>query len=214
MCRATGHAGSKTMAVVGRNPNQSLRWISTTAAAGDGISQSARSTASYPAPQSDPFLIEVNVRPPGTGGTWSTLYTYGVDLGALQLLRAVNDRDRFRALSSPSLFPGGHHPGDGGGAQYWNAHCMIPVHRDWVRVPGDFFEQVYEAIPKIVPHVSRAELSVAPGTLFSSAGEVPWIGYPLMHSRVSQRHLLEMHARFAGGCRVVLDATSGDDLVS
>ncbi|EAW21066.1 uncharacterized protein NFIA_062270 [Aspergillus fischeri NRRL 181] len=169
---------------------------------------------SPPAPQPDPFLIEVNVRPPGTGGTWSTLYTYGVDLGALHLLRALNDRDRFCALSSPFLFPGGHHPGDGGGAQYWNAHCMVPVHRDWVRVPGDFFEQVYEAMPEIVPHVSRAELSVEPGTLVPSDGEIPWIGYLLMHSRVSRRHLLEMYARFAGACRRVLDAASGDDLVS
>ncbi|KAH2541451.1 hypothetical protein KXW12_008328 [Aspergillus fumigatus] len=78
----------------------------------------------------DPFLIEVNVRAPGTGGTWSTLYTYGVDLGTHQVLRAVNDRDRFRALSSLFHFSGDHHPGDGGGAQYWNAICMVPVHRD------------------------------------------------------------------------------------
>ncbi|RAH47568.1 uncharacterized protein BO95DRAFT_358634, partial [Aspergillus brunneoviolaceus CBS 621.78] len=165
-------------------------------------------------PQPDPFLIEVNVRPPGTGGTWSTLYTYGVDLGALQLLRALNDHERFRALSSPFRVPRGqHHPGDGGGAQYWNAHCMVPVHRDWVRVPADFFERVYQAIPEIVPYVSRAELSVEPGTLVPSAGEVPWIGYLLMHSRVSRRHLLGMYARFAGACRAVLDATSGDKLL-
>ncbi|KAH1483616.1 hypothetical protein KXX06_004817, partial [Aspergillus fumigatus] len=96
---------------------------------------------SPPAPQHDPFLIEVNVRAPGTGGTWSTLYTYGVDLGALQLLRAVNDRDRFCALSSLFHFSGDHHPGDGGGAQYWNAICMVPVHRDWLRVPGDFLNR-------------------------------------------------------------------------
>ncbi|KAH2154101.1 hypothetical protein KXW33_000674 [Aspergillus fumigatus] len=114
-------------------------------------------------------------------GTWSTLYTYGVDLGALQLLRAVNDRDRFRALSSLFHFSGDHHPGDGRGAQYWNAICMV-----------------YEAIPEIAPHVSRAELPVKPGTWVSSAGEVPWIGYLLVHSRVSRRHLLEMYARFGG----------------
>ncbi|KAF3400206.1 hypothetical protein F1880_007983 [Penicillium rolfsii] len=136
--------------------------------------------SSTPTPQPDPFIIEVNVRPPGTGGTWSTVCTYGVDLGALQLLRALNDRDRFRALSSPFLYPGSHHPGDGGGAQYWNAHCMIPVHRDWMRVPGDLFERVYEVIPEIVPHVSRAKLSVEPGTRISLADGVPWAGYLLM----------------------------------
>lgn len=91
---------------------------------------------------------------------------------------------------------------------------MVPVHRDWVRVLGDFIERVYEAIPEIVPHVSRAELSIEPGTLVSSAGEIPWIGYLLMHSRVTRRYLLEMYARFAGACKGVLDAASGDDLVS
>lgn len=75
-------------------------------------------------------------------------------------------------------------------------------------------EQVYEAIPEIAPHVSRAELSVKPGPWVSSAGEVPWLGYLLMHSRVSRRHLLEMYARFGGACRRVLDVASGDDLVS
>jgi biotin carboxylase len=138
--------------------------------------------------QPDVFLIEVNARPPGTGGTWSTLYTYGVDLGALQLLRALEDRERFEALSHPFSFSRPH-PGDGGGAQYWNAHCMVPVHRDQICVPGDFLERLYEALPEIMPHISRAELSTKPGTVLSTSGGIPWIAYILLYSRTSRRHV-------------------------
>lgn len=130
------------------------------------------------------------------------------------LARDNSPRKRSLSLSSPFLLGEGHHPGNGGGAQYWNTHCMVPVHREWVQVPVDFFEQGYEAIPEIVSDVSRAELSVEPGTLVSSTGGVPWIGYLLLHLRVSRRHLLEMHARFARACRAVLGASCGDDLVS
>ncbi|KAI0426468.1 glutathione synthetase ATP-binding domain-like protein [Xylaria sp. FL1042] len=124
--------------------------------------------------QPDVFLIEVNARPPGTGGTWSTIYTYGVDLGALQLSRSH---------------------GGGGGAQYWSAHCMIPIHRDDIRVPHGFFDKVYRAAPEIVPSVMRAEMYAVPGTVVSPTGGIGWIGYMLVYSRASRRHVLEMYKR-------------------
>ncbi|KAF8863270.1 hypothetical protein BDZ45DRAFT_722677 [Acephala macrosclerotiorum] len=39
------------------------------------------SATTTPGSQPDAFLIEVNARTPGTGGTWVTLFTYGVDMG-------------------------------------------------------------------------------------------------------------------------------------
>ncbi|KAJ5496622.1 hypothetical protein N7463_008609 [Penicillium fimorum] len=158
--------------------------------------------------QQDTFLIEVNARPPGTGGTWSTLYTYGVDFGALQLLRAIEDRERFEALSKPFSFPSSG-AGDGGGAQYWTAHCMIPIHRENILVPDDFFNMVYRAAPEIVPHIVRAELSVQPGSVVSPSGQVPWIAYLLLCSRTSRRHALEMHKRVSTASKKVLDVVSG-----
>ena len=154
--------------------------------------------------QPNVFLIEVNARPPGAGGTWTTQYTYGVDMGALQLLRAINDRERFEALSKPFSFPSVS-PGGGGGAQYWTAHSMIPIHREKIRVPEDFFEKLYELLPEILPHVSRAELYAQPGTVVSPSGGIGWIGYLLLFSRTSRRHVLEMYHGVARGAKKVLD---------
>ncbi|KAL2074708.1 hypothetical protein VTL71DRAFT_8487 [Oculimacula yallundae] len=156
------------------------------------------------------FLIEVNAREPGTAGTWATLYTYGVDLGALQLLRALGDRERFQALSKPFSFPEGN-PGGGGGAQYWTAHCIIPVHRESVFVPEDFFDKVYQLCPDIVPHVSRAELYAESGRRVSLSAGTGWMAYLLLYSRTSRRHVLKMYHLAAEASKVVLDAASGYD---
>lgn len=172
-------------------------------ARGDGILDLAMSTeggaTTVQTSQPDAFLIELNVRPPGTGGTWSTLYTYGVDMGALQFLRALDDRERFEALSKPFSFST---IGNGGDTQYWTAHCMVPIHHENIRVPDDFFEKVYQALPEIVPHVSRAELYSQSGTVVSPGER---IGYFLLYSRTSRRHVLEMYHRAVGVCKKVLD---------
>ncbi|KAF5551125.1 carnosine synthase 1 [Fusarium phyllophilum] len=155
----------------------------------------------------DVFLIEVNARSPGTGGTWATLYTYGVDMGALQLLHAVGDAERFASLSQPfSSTLGRDHVdiGGGGGAQYWGAHCMIPVHRDHVFVPPGFIDMVLAEIPHISAHVSRAELYAEAGT-FVSPGDSAWVAYFLLFSKVDRRHLLEMYHLVAQVSRRILD---------
>ncbi|KAI0505433.1 glutathione synthetase ATP-binding domain-like protein [Xylaria bambusicola] len=157
--------------------------------------------------QPDVFLIEVNARTPGTGGTWSTIFTYGVDLGALLLLRAVNDAERFAALSQPFAYPRSH-GGSGGGAQFWSAHCMIPIHRDNIRVPHRFFDKVYRAAPEIMSSVMRAEMYAEPGTVVSPTGGIGWIGYVLVYSRASRRHVLEMYKRITEvSIRVLEDVT-------
>lgn len=161
----------------------------------------------------DAFLIEVNARSPGTGGTWATIFTYGVDMGALQFLHAVNDRARFAALAHPfsttqppcSLVA---QPGGGGGAQYWGAHCMIPIHRPKLWVPHDFFEKMYQDLPEVVPYVTRAEMYATPGTVVALTGGIGWIGYLLVYSRESRRHALEMYYRLAEVAKKVLDEES------
>ncbi|PGG97400.1 hypothetical protein AJ79_09212 [Helicocarpus griseus UAMH5409] len=176
---------------------------------GDGILDLAVSStngggAAPSGRQTDVFLIEVNARPPGAGGTWATQYTYGVHTGALQLLRAIDDRERFEAMSKPFSFTSAD-PGDGGGAQYWTAHSMIPIHREKIRVPEEFFEKLYQILPEILPHVSRAELYAHPGTVVSPSGGIGWIGYVLLCSRTSRRHVLEMYHRVAKAAKEVLD---------
>ncbi|KAF2241166.1 hypothetical protein BU26DRAFT_586322 [Trematosphaeria pertusa] len=154
--------------------------------------------------KADVFLVEINVRPPGTGGTWATLFAYGVDQGALHFLRALDDGERFAALSQPYAFPSGS-AGGGGGAQYWTAQCLVPIHRDNIRVPDDLWERVYRALPDVEPYVVRAEMYAEPGTIVSIRRSVGWIGYVLLYSRTSRRHVLEMYHWLAEACIKVLD---------
>ncbi|KAK1139473.1 hypothetical protein N8T08_000754 [Aspergillus melleus] len=55
------------------------------------------------APLKDPgvFLVEVNARPPGYVDASASAFTNGVDMFALQLLLALEDEARIRALSTP-----------------------------------------------------------------------------------------------------------------
>jgi biotin carboxylase len=190
--------------VEGRMQNSTMRYQDS----GDrGIldlapSSSGESTSTATRHQPQAFVIEVNVRPPGTGGTWATLNTYGVDLGALQFLRALQDHERFEAMSKPFVSSS---CGDGGGAQHWTAHCMVPIHREKIRVPEDFFEKLYQALPEIVPYVSRAELYAQPGTVVSPTGGIGWIGYLLLFSKTSRRHALEMYHHVSEASKKLLD---------
>jgi biotin carboxylase len=152
----------------------------------------------------DVFLVEINVRPPGTGGTWATLFAYGVDQGALHFLHAVEDAERFAALSHPFDFPSGS-AGGGSGTQFWTAQCLVPIHRDNIRVPGDLWERLYHELPEIEPHVLRAEMYAEPGTVVSIIRGIGWIGYVLLYSNVSRRHVLELYHRLARTCVKLLN---------
>lgn len=184
--------------VEARMHNSSMRFTDS----GDGIQELVFKDAP-PLAEPDAFLIEVNVRPPGIGASFSTLYTYGIDYNALHLLRAVEDRERFVALSQGFRFPAS--AGGGGGAQYWAAHALIPVHRENILVPGDFVERVYDRVPDIVPYVSKAELHAKPGTMVSPSGGVGLMAYFLLFSRVGRGNLLEMYHRVAEASTAVLD---------
>lgn len=154
--------------------------------------------------QTDAYLIEVNARWPGAGGNGATLLTYGVDLGALSLLRAIDDKRRFAALSQPYAYASDS-PGDGDGAQWWTAHSMIPVHREKLWIPEDFFDRLYQALPQIVPYVQKAELYAKPGTVVSPVGGTGWVGYVLLCSRKSRRHVVEMYHVVAATAKEILD---------
>ncbi|KAF2713297.1 glutathione synthetase ATP-binding domain-like protein [Pleomassaria siparia CBS 279.74] len=192
----------------GRMMNSSMRYADV---GGNGILDLVANDSRTADQQPAVFLIEVNVRPPGTGGTWATLLTYGVDLGALQFLRALNDRCRFEALSSPYSYPSSSSsPGDGGGAQWWLSHCMVPIHRDKIRVPENFFEKLYAILPEIMPHVARAEMYASPGTVVSPVAGIGWIAYLLLFSRTSRAHALGMYHRVSETAKKVLDTSNYD----
>ncbi|KAI9713356.1 MAG: hypothetical protein M1828_001449 [Chrysothrix sp. TS-e1954] len=150
------------------------------------------------------FLIEANIRPPGAGCAMLTRFTYGIDYDALHMLRAVEDRDRFEALSVPFVFP--RSAGGGGGAQYWAAHCTIPIHRENIRVPVDLLEKIFRLLPGVAPYVFKAELYVKPGSVVSPHGGVGLIAYVLLNSKTSRRHVLSMYHELVKVAKQVLDA--------
>ncbi|KAK5991815.1 ATP-grasp enzyme fsqD [Cladobotryum mycophilum] len=47
------------------------------------------------------FLLEVNQRPPGHGGSWGAALSSGIDYPALHIICALQDKERYRALSQP-----------------------------------------------------------------------------------------------------------------
>ncbi|TPX20297.1 hypothetical protein DIZ76_016185 [Coccidioides immitis] len=142
----------------------------------------------------DVFLIEVNARPPGLQSVFATTYTYGVDYCALQFLRALEDGERFKALSKSFSCQ----------AQYWCELVMIPIHREKIVVPDDFCEKVIEQLPEIGPYMSRAECIVS-AKVVSPVGGTGFIGYFLLYSRTSRRHLLEMGGRIKEVSKKILD---------
>ncbi|PVH90584.1 hypothetical protein DM02DRAFT_620949 [Periconia macrospinosa] len=153
--------------------------------------------------ESSAFMIEANVRPPGIAGSWATLYTYGVDFHALHLLCAVGDRERFDSLSKPFLFPPG--AGGGGGAQHWTAQCVIPVHREGIRVPDAFFEKLHRIVPDMATHTAKAEVNAKCGTVVSPSGGVGLFAWCVLYTRMSSRYMLDMCHRVAEAARKVLD---------
>lgn len=143
------------------------------------------------------FLIEVNARPPGLQSVFSTMYTYGVDFCALQLLNSVGDHERFRALASP--FSQRH--------QYWCGLCQIPVHRENVLVPDNFFGKLFQKLPDVASNLSRAELLTQPGKVISPRGGSWFVGYVLLYSRSSRTHILQMYNSVLDASRELLDRT-------
>ncbi|KAI9034786.1 ATP-grasp fold [Aspergillus affinis] len=144
--------------------------------------------------QPEVVLIEVNARPPGLQAVFAVAYTFGVDYSALQILRALDDRERFTALAQPFA----------NNAQY---HCeifFIPVHRENFRVPEDFCEQVLYQLPAIAPHVTRAERT-ALREVVSPVGGTGFIAYFLVWSRTSRKEVLEIGERIQEVSRRVLD---------
>lgn len=141
------------------------------------------------------FLIEVNVRPPGLDCAYSTLYTCGVDLCALHLLRAVQDGQRFKVLSKPFACH----------AQYWCGNCQIPVDRQEIVVPEDFCQKLLLRAPEVAPFVSRTEMFKHPGTVVSPVHGVEFLAYFLVYSRESRRHVLQMYQRLLDVAKMELD---------
>ncbi|KAM5438482.1 hypothetical protein MferCBS31731_005059 [Microsporum ferrugineum] len=142
-------------------------------------------SASNGAPQPSAWLIEINPRPPGIQSFQATAITYGVDYIGLSLLLAVGDRERARILAQPFLQ---RH-------QYWSQILFIPTPKGGKFDSDDVCAELKERCPDLVPYISISFCywkrgDTIPDPLVS--GQLTWIAYYLVNSRVSRRHLLEV----------------------
>lgn len=79
-------------------------------------------------------------------------------------------------------------------------------YRDDIHVPHDFFEQVFAALPEILPFLLRAEFFVEPGSTVSPRAGSGFVAYFILYSRTSKRDLLEMCDRVLRVSKGILDS--------
>lgn len=144
-------------------------------------SSSSSSQSSVPSA----WLIEINPRPPGIQSCEATAVTYGVDYVGLSLLLAVGDRARAKILAQP--FVQRH--------QYWSQILCIPTPKGGSFDSDDVCAELMERVPELVAHISVSFCFWKRGDIIPDpleSGQLSWIAYYLVNSRVSRRHLLEV----------------------
>lgn len=143
------------------------------------------------------WLIEINPRPPGIQSFQATAITYGIDYIGLSLLLAVGDRERARILSKPFAQ---HH-------QYWSQILFIPTPRGGKFDSDDVCAELKERCPDLVPHISVSFCHWKRGDAIPDpikSGQLTWIAYYLVNSRVSREDLLKVCERVRNETRFTI----------
>ncbi|KAI0872486.1 hypothetical protein GGS24DRAFT_467228 [Hypoxylon argillaceum] len=96
-----------------------------------------------PSGNPSPFLLEINARPPGHGGSWGASLAYGIDYFALHMLSAMGDKDRFLALAQPFR----------NGACQWVDSVFINVRAAGIYAGGDLCQELRDKRPDLMAHV-------------------------------------------------------------
>ncbi|KAL1885858.1 hypothetical protein Plec18167_001354 [Paecilomyces lecythidis] len=96
-------------------------------------------------PLGDPsvFLLEINQRVPGHGGSWGTALAYGLDYPAIYMLSALTEKDRVRSLSVPFT----------NGAQQWVDSVFINSEKEGIYGGGDVCQGLREQRPDLAAHI-------------------------------------------------------------
>ena len=89
------------------------------------------------------FLLEVNQRPPGQGGSRGTAVCHGVDYPGLYMLCALEEQQRYRALSC--AFPNG--------AIQWVNSVFINAEAAGIYDGGNICQELRDARPDLMEHV-------------------------------------------------------------
>jgi biotin carboxylase len=118
----------------------------------DGVTD-LRLKSKSPAAQPKVFILEVNVRCPGWMVIWATAYAYGIDYAAFQMLSALGDGERAKALAQPFAF----------GHQATVESVFVPTPRGGRLGPVGVCEELALRRPDLMAHVVRIQTMAQPG---------------------------------------------------
>ncbi|KAF2969433.1 hypothetical protein GQX73_g4109 [Xylaria multiplex] len=133
------------------------------------------------------YLHEINARPPGYYGNVASNLTYGVDYYALDILCAVGDMQRFRALAQPFRL----------GPQWWLVITVIPEEKEGIMKTedacGDFirkFPGLEAVIPDYMTYKKGGSRLDGP-----AASHQSFVGYMSVISRQNREDALQLARR-------------------
>ncbi|KAL7928082.1 hypothetical protein V8C35DRAFT_318968 [Trichoderma chlorosporum] len=142
-----------------------------------------------PDTQPEPWLIEINPRPPGMKGTQIIESTYGVDYWGLGMLIALRDKERVRVLCHPYKH----------GPQYTCVMVFIPTDYDVATKQGifdsdDVCEELLRRRPDLAKNVSRCGCLIKKGQKVAhpSQGVNSFLAYFNVFSRKGRSHALQL----------------------
>jgi hypothetical protein len=137
-------------------------------------------------PEADPsaWLIEINTRPSGVIGTALPAALYGVDLNAVSLCFAIDDKERARALATPFV----------NGAQCWGEMLMLPMYSGGIFDSDNPIEDVMRRRPDLAQYIEKPLSWWKRGDRVPdpSAGYNSWAAGCMVFSNKSRKHCISV----------------------
>jgi hypothetical protein len=130
------------------------------------------------------YLLEINARPAGYLESVAVHLTYGVDYFAQQLLFAIGDETRFRALANPFLR----------GPQYTLVLMLIPEEHPGVMKSEDPGAELLDRCPELRAQVPDYKTVMKRGDRLAgpTASELSYLAYFSVISRKGRKDCLEL----------------------
>ncbi|KAI1344752.1 hypothetical protein F5Y15DRAFT_410449 [Xylariaceae sp. FL0016] len=139
----------------------------------------------------EPWVLEVNPRPPGLIASQMQASTYGIDYWGISLLLALDDKERARALCQPFK----------GGAQLHGALVLISADYDQNTCEGIFdsdnvTEELWQRKPELASSIHRHGCLLKRGQRIPhpDSGKNTFVAYFNVFSRNSRKEALEIAA--------------------
>ncbi|EFE38887.1 hypothetical protein TRV_06406 [Trichophyton verrucosum HKI 0517] len=136
----------------------------------------------------NPWLIEINPRPPGMTASQITESTYGIEYWAIAVLSAVGDKARVRALSQPFKH----------GAQYTSVMVFVPADYpstcEGIFDSDDICADLIARRPDLAKNISRCACFIKRGQKVPhpNSGQNTFMAYFNVFSRLGRKEALDI----------------------